>query len=147
VEQRLLPLLCTSLQSSVLIATTVENLSIEIHDLSSQVANLDLSPQPSNLAPLQASLRHIASCLPSAAQTSFPPCNDPTLRSYNHYYLSPNGIPSGNQRWYGLVYLVLNKDRRRQQYGDNGTKWQSERNAKQLTPKRSHTRKGEKYLH
>ena len=26
--------------------------------------------------------------------------------SYNHYHLSPNGIPSGNQRWYGLVYLV-----------------------------------------
>jgi len=33
-------------------------------------------------------------------------CNDPTIGSYNHYHLSPNGIPSGNQRWYGLVYLV-----------------------------------------
>ena len=32
--------------------------------------------------------------------------NDRTIGSYNHYYLSPNGIPSGNQRWYGLVYLV-----------------------------------------
>jgi len=33
-------------------------------------------------------------------------CNDPTIGSYNDYHLSPNGIPSGNQRWYGLVYLV-----------------------------------------
>jgi len=32
-------------------------------------------------------------------------CNDPTIGSYNLYHLSPNGIPSGNQRWYGLVYL------------------------------------------
>ena len=30
--------------------------------------------------------------------------NDPTIGSYNNYQLSPNGIPSGNQRWYGLVY-------------------------------------------
>jgi len=33
-------------------------------------------------------------------------CNDPTIGSYNHYDLSLNGIPSGNQRWNGLVYLV-----------------------------------------
>jgi len=33
-------------------------------------------------------------------------CNDPTIGSYNNYHLSPNGMPSGNQRWYGLVYLV-----------------------------------------
>jgi len=33
-------------------------------------------------------------------------CNDPTIGSYNHYHLSPNGIPRGNQRWYGLVYLI-----------------------------------------
>jgi len=33
-------------------------------------------------------------------------CNDPTIGSYNHYHLSPNGIPSGNQRWYGLVYFI-----------------------------------------
>jgi len=72
-EQMLLPLLCTSLQSSVHIATALESLSTEIHDLSSQVANLDFSPQPPNLAPLQASLRDIASRLPSTAQTSFPP--------------------------------------------------------------------------
>jgi len=32
-------------------------------------------------------------------------CNDPTIGSYNHYHLSPNVIPSSNQRWYGLVYL------------------------------------------
>jgi len=32
-------------------------------------------------------------------------CNDPTIGSYNLYHLSPNGIPGGNQRWYGLVYL------------------------------------------
>jgi len=32
-----------------------------------------------------------------------PVCNDPTIGSYNHYHLSPNGIPSGNQRWYGPV--------------------------------------------
>ena len=31
-------------------------------------------------------------------------CNDPTIGSYNNYHLSPNGIASGNQRWYGLVY-------------------------------------------
>jgi len=30
-------------------------------------------------------------------------CNDPTIGSYNDYHLSPNGIPSCNQRWYGLV--------------------------------------------
>jgi len=72
-EQMLLPLLCTSLQSSVHIAAALENLSTEIHDLSSQVANLDRSPQLSNLAPLRASLRDIASRLPSAAQASFPP--------------------------------------------------------------------------
>jgi len=28
------------------------------------------------------------------------------MGSYNDYHLSPNGIPSGNQGWYGLVYLV-----------------------------------------
>ena len=28
------------------------------------------------------------------------------IGSYNNYHLSPNGIPSGNRRWYGLVYLV-----------------------------------------
>ena len=32
--------------------------------------------------------------------------NDPTIGSYNHYHLSPNGIPSGIQRWYGLVYII-----------------------------------------
>jgi len=69
----LLPLLCTSLQSSIHIATALENLSTEIHDLSSQIANLDISPQPPNLAPLQASLRDIASRLPSTAQATFPP--------------------------------------------------------------------------
>jgi len=30
-------------------------------------------------------------------------CNDPTIGSYNNYHLSPKGIPSGNQRCYGLV--------------------------------------------
>ena len=33
-------------------------------------------------------------------------CNDPMIVSYNDYHLSPNSILSGNQRWYGLVYLV-----------------------------------------
>jgi len=33
-------------------------------------------------------------------------CNDPTIGSYNHYHLSPNGIRRGNQRWYGLVYFI-----------------------------------------
>ena len=33
-------------------------------------------------------------------------CNDPMIGSYNYYHLSPNDIPRGNQRWYGLVYLV-----------------------------------------
>ena len=69
----LLPLLCTSLQSSVHIATAFENLATEIHDLSSQVAKLDLSPQLPNLAPLQASIRDIASSLSSATQAPLPP--------------------------------------------------------------------------
>jgi len=44
---------------------------------------------------------------PPGAMSSRAPCrcNDPTIGSYNHYHLSPNGIPSGNQRWYGLVYI------------------------------------------
>jgi len=33
-------------------------------------------------------------------------CNDPTIGSYNDYHLSANGIPRGNQRWYGLVYFI-----------------------------------------
>jgi len=42
-------------------------------------------------------------------------CNDPTIGSYNHYHLSPNGIPRGNLRWYGLVYIIqiAGKPRRR----------------------------------
>jgi len=35
------------------------------------------------------------------------PWNDPTIGCYNHYHLSPNDIPSGNQRWYGLVYIYI----------------------------------------
>ena len=35
-----------------------------------------------------------------------PTCNDPTIGSYNHYHLSPNGIPRGIQRWYGPVYFI-----------------------------------------
>jgi len=72
-EQMLFPLLCTSLQSSVQIATALENLSTEIQNLSSQIANLDFSPQPPNHDPLQASLPDIASRLRFAAQASFPP--------------------------------------------------------------------------
>jgi len=45
-EQILLPLLCTSLSANVRIPATLETLSLEIHDLSSPVANLDLTPQP-----------------------------------------------------------------------------------------------------
>jgi len=71
--QMLLPLLCTLLQSSVHIPTTLENLATEIHDLSSRIAILDIPPEAPNLAPLQASLRDIASRLPSAAQAPFPP--------------------------------------------------------------------------
>ena len=63
-EQMLLPLLCTSVQSSIHIASALENLSTEVHHLFSRIANLDISPQPPNLAPLQASLRDIASRLP-----------------------------------------------------------------------------------
>jgi len=33
-------------------------------------------------------------------------CNDPTIGSYNHYHLCPNGIQRGNQRWYGPVYII-----------------------------------------
>jgi len=28
------------------------------------------------------------------------------ISSYNHYHLTPNGLPSGNQRGYGLVYII-----------------------------------------
>jgi len=87
-EQMLLPLLCTLLQSSVHIATALENLSTAIHDLSSQVANLDHSPQPANLALLQASLCDIASHLPSAAQASFPPQRPNVPQQATH---SPTG--------------------------------------------------------
>jgi len=80
----LLPLLCTSLQSSVHIVAALESLSTEIHDLFSQVANMDFSPQPPNLAPLQASLRDIASRLPSAAQASFPPQRPSVQRQATH---------------------------------------------------------------
>ena len=80
----LLPLLCTFLQSSVHIATALENLSTEIHDLSSQVANLNFSPQPPNLGPLNASLRDIASRLPSATQASFPPQRPSTPQQATH---------------------------------------------------------------
>jgi len=41
-----------------------------------------------------------------ASPLAIEPCNDPTIGSYNHYHLSPNGIPTGNQRWYGLVYFI-----------------------------------------
>jgi len=87
-EQMLLPLLCTSLQSCVHIATALENLSTEIHDWSSQIANLDLSPQPPNLAPLQAPLHDIASRLLSAAQASFPPQRPSVPQQATH---SPSG--------------------------------------------------------
>jgi len=33
-------------------------------------------------------------------------CNDPTTSSYNHNHLSPNCVPRGNPRWYGLVYFI-----------------------------------------
>ena len=33
-------------------------------------------------------------------------CNDPMIGKYNNYHLSPNGILSGNQRWYRLLYMV-----------------------------------------
>jgi len=92
----LLPLLCTSLQSSLHIATDLENLSTEIHDLSSRVANLDLSPLPPNLAPLQASLRNIASRLPSAAQTSFPPQRPNVPQQATHSPSVSGPAPSSN---------------------------------------------------
>jgi len=93
-EQMLLPLLCTSLQSSVYIATALENLSTESHDLSSQVAHLDLSPQPPNLAPLQASLGDIASRLPSAAQASFPPQHPNVPQQATHTYRGSHPAPT-----------------------------------------------------
>jgi len=95
-EQMLLPLLCTSLQSSVHIATALESLSTEIHDLSSQVANLDFSPQPPNLAPLQASLRDIASRLPSAAQASFPPQRPSVPQQATHSSAGSHSTPTNN---------------------------------------------------
>jgi len=95
-EQMLLPLLCTSLQSSVHIATALETLSTEFHDLSSQVANLDFSPQPPNLAPLQASLRDIASRLPSAAQASFPPQRPSVQQQATHPSAGSRSTPTNN---------------------------------------------------
>jgi len=95
-EQMLLPRLCTSLHSSVHIATALQCLSTEIHDLSSQVANLDLSPQPPNLAPLQASIRDIASRLPSAAQASFPPHRPSVPQQTTHSSTGSRPTPSSN---------------------------------------------------
>jgi len=95
-EQMLLPLLCTSLQSSVHIATALEALSTEIHDLSSQVANLDFSPQPPNLAPLQASLPDIASRLPSATQASFPPQRPNVQQQATHPSAGTRSTPTNN---------------------------------------------------
>jgi len=95
-EQMLLPLLCTTLQSRVHIATALESLSTEIHDLSSQVANLDFSPQPPNLAPLQASLRDIASRLPSTAQTSFPPQRPSVPQQATHPPTGSRPTPTGS---------------------------------------------------
>jgi len=95
-EQMLLPLLCTSLQSSVHIATALENLSTEIHDLSSPVANLDFSRQPPNLAPLQASLRDIASRLPSVAQASFPPQHPGVTQQVTHPTTGSRPTPTSN---------------------------------------------------
>jgi len=42
-------------------------------------------------------------------------CNNLTIGGYNHNHLSPNGIPRGNLRWYGLVYFIqiAGKPRRR----------------------------------
>jgi len=94
----LLPLVCTSLQSSFHNATTLENLSTEIHDLSSQIANLDHAAKPTNLAPLQASLRDIASRPPSAAQASFPPhCpNVPQQATHSSSWSRPSPTTSTN---------------------------------------------------
>jgi len=92
----LLPLLCTSLQSSVHIVTPLENISTEIHDLFSQVANLDLSPQPPNLAPLQASLSDIASRLPSADQAPFPPQRPKVAPQSTHSSGGSRLTPTGN---------------------------------------------------
>ena len=95
-EQMLLRLVCTSLQLSVHIATALESLSTEIHDLSSQVANLDFFPQPSNLAPLQASLRAIASRLPSSAQTFFPPQRPSAPQQATHPPTGSRPTPTGS---------------------------------------------------
>jgi len=95
-EQMLLPLLCTSLQLSVDIATALEALSTEIHDLSSQVANLNFSPQPPNLAPRQASLRDIASRIPSAAQASFPPQRPSAQQQATHPSAGSRSTPTNN---------------------------------------------------
>jgi len=36
-------------------------------------------------------------------------CNHHRIGSYNNYHHGPNSIPRGNQRWYGLVYLVYKR--------------------------------------
>jgi len=95
-EQMLLPLLCTSLEASVHITTALETLSTEIHDLSSHVANLDFSPQPPNLAPLQASLWDIASRCPSAAQASFPPERPSVQQQATHPSAGSCSTPTSN---------------------------------------------------
>ena len=48
----------------------------------------------------------ICNIILTECNSGHPLCNDPTIGSYNHYHLSPNGIPRGDQRWYGLVYFV-----------------------------------------
>jgi len=78
------------------------------------LAGLRLICSPPEINPASARLpksvptfsRHRAPLVACGKITSQPYCNDPTIGSYNHYHLSPNGIPSGIQRWYGLVYIL-----------------------------------------
>jgi len=58
---------------------------------------------------------------PLLSSITLPACNDPTIGSYNNYHLSPNGVPRGSQRWYGLVYLVYKNagSPKRQGLGNN----------------------------
>jgi len=59
--------------------------------------------------PLDRDILSVARLTIFQLRPSISSCNDPTIGSYNDYHLSPNGISSGNQRWYGLIYLVYKR--------------------------------------
>jgi len=68
----------------------------------------DKEPSESDLRALDSIIPEVSQVIPSSqirdsitvrpampSQNTAASCNDPMIGSYNHYHLSPNGIPSG----------------------------------------------------